>query len=72
MIHRLRAVDGRYAPWPGLPERTPMHIGFLGGGTGSARAAADYLVGERDSAGRVRRGDEVLRETGPHIAVFAA
>ena len=31
----------------GPTERTPMHIGFLGCGTGSARAAADYLVGER-------------------------
>ena len=38
----------------GPTERTPMHLGFLGCGTGSARAAADYLVGERDAAGRVR------------------
>ena len=31
-----------------------MHLGFLGCGTGLARAAARYLVGERDAAGRVR------------------
>ena len=29
-----------------------MHLGFLDCGTGSARAAAHYLVGERDAAGR--------------------
>ena len=42
-----------------------MHISFAGRGSGSARAAADYLVGERDSAGRVRPGIEVLRGN-PH------
>ena len=45
-----------------------MHIRFLGGGTGSARAAADYLVGERDSAGRVRPGVEVLRGNPDQVA----
>ena len=48
-----------------------MHIGFLGCGTGSARAAADYLVGERDAAGRVRPGIEVLRGNPDHVAAVA-
>ena len=48
-----------------------MHIRFLGCGTGSARAAADYLVGERDSAGRVRPGIEVLRGNPDMVAAVA-
>ncbi|MDE2880360.1 MAG: relaxase/mobilization nuclease, partial [Acidobacteriota bacterium] len=48
-----------------------MHIRFHGRGTGSARAAADYLVGERDSAGRVRPGIEVLRGNPDHVADVA-
>ena len=48
-----------------------MHISFAAGGTGSAGAAADYLVGERDSAGRVRPGIEVLRGNPGHVAVLA-
>ena len=48
-----------------------MHIRFLGGGTGSARAAADYLVGERDSAGLVRPGVEVLRGNPDQVADVA-
>ena len=38
-----------------------MHIKFLARGTGSARDAADYLLGERDAAGKPREGVEVLR-----------
>ena len=48
-----------------------MHVGFVGYGTGSARAAADYLVGKRDSAGRVRAGIEVLRGNPDHVAAVA-
>ena len=48
-----------------------MHIRCLGRGTGSARAAADYLVGERDSAGRVRPGIEVLRGDPDTVAAVA-
>ena len=48
-----------------------MHIRFLGHGTGSARAAADYLVGERDAAGRVRPGIEILRGNPDHVAAVA-
>ena len=48
-----------------------MHISFAARGTGSARAAADYLVGERDSAGRVRPGIEVLRGNPDHVAALA-
>ena len=48
-----------------------MHIRFLGCGTGSARAAADYLVGERDAAGRVRPGIEVLRGNPDLVAAVA-
>ena len=38
-----------------------MHLKFLAHGTGSARAAAKYLLGERDAAGKPREGVEVLR-----------
>ena len=38
-----------------------MLIKCLRHGRGSARAAADYLVGERDALGRKREGVEVLR-----------
>ena len=48
-----------------------MLISFAAGGTGSARASADYLVGERDSAGRVRPGIEVLRGNPDHVAAVA-
>ena len=45
-----------------------MHISCAKRGTGSARAAADYLVGERDAAGLVRPGVEVLRGNPDHVA----
>ncbi len=48
-----------------------MHVGFLGHGTGSAPTAADYLVGERDAAGRVRPGVEILRANPDHVADVA-
>ncbi len=48
-----------------------MHISCHRHSTGSARAAADYLVGERDSAGRVRPGVEVLRGNPDHVAAVA-
>ena len=48
-----------------------MHIRCLRHSTGSARAAADYLVGERDSAGRVRPGVEILRGNPDHVAAVA-
>ena len=38
-----------------------MHVEFLARGRGSARTAADYLLGERDSAGQLRAGVEVVR-----------
>ncbi len=38
-----------------------MLVKFLARGTGSARDAADYLLGERDAAGKPREGVEVLR-----------
>ena len=38
-----------------------MHIKCLRRGRGSARAAVDYLVGERDAEGHRREGVEVLR-----------
>ena len=44
-----------------------MHIKFLARGTGSARAAADYLLGARDATGQPREGVEVLRGD-PHQA----
>ena len=45
-----------------------MHIKFLARGTGSARDAADYLLGERDAAGKPREGVEVLRENPDMVA----
>ena len=48
-----------------------MHIRCLRHSTGSARAAADYLVGERDAAGRVRPGIEVLRGNPDHVVTVA-
>ncbi len=35
------------------------------------KATADYLVGELDSAGRVRPGVEILRRNTDHMAVVA-
>ena len=63
-----------------------MHIKFLARGTGSARAAADYLLGARDATGQLREGVEVLRgdphqvaavvhrerDGGAHVHVLAA
>ena len=49
-----------------------MHIKFLARGTGSARAAADYLLGARDAAGQLREGVEVLRGDDPHQVAAVA
>ena len=38
-----------------------MHVKFIARGTGSAKAAVDYLLGERDAAGKLRDGVEVRR-----------
>ena len=48
-----------------------MHIKFLARGTGSARAAADYLLGARDATGQLREGVEVLRGDPHQVAVVA-
>ena len=48
-----------------------MHIKFLARGTGSARAAADYLLGARDTTGQPRPGVEVLRGDPHRVAVVA-
>ncbi|MYC17233.1 MAG: relaxase/mobilization nuclease domain-containing protein, partial [Gemmatimonadales bacterium] len=48
-----------------------MHIKFLARGTGSARAAAKYLLGERDAAGKPREGVEVLRGDPHRVASVA-
>ena len=48
-----------------------MHIRFLARGTGSAGAAADYLLGERDATGQPRAGVEVLRGD-PHLVAAVA
>ena len=36
-----------------------MHVRFIARWTGSARAAVDYLLGERDAAGKLRDGVKV-------------
>ena len=48
-----------------------MLIKFLARGTGSARAAARYLLGERDAAGKPREGVEVLRGNPEMVAAVA-
>ena len=48
-----------------------MHIKFLARGTGSARAAADYLLGARDATGQPREGVEVLRGDPHRVAAVA-
>ncbi|MYI40354.1 MAG: relaxase/mobilization nuclease domain-containing protein [Acidobacteria bacterium] len=48
-----------------------MHIRFFGGGTGSAREAAEYLVGELDAAKTVRPDVEVLRGNPNLVAAVA-
>ena len=44
---------------------------FLARGTGSARAAADYLLGGRDAAGKPREGVEVFRRNPHQVAAVA-
>ena len=48
-----------------------MHVEFIARGTGSAGAAADYLLGERDAAGNVRDGIEVRRGDPDRVAAVA-
>ena len=48
-----------------------MHIKFLARGTGSAREAADYLLGARDATGQPRAGVEVLRGDPHQVAAVA-
>ena len=48
-----------------------MHIKFLARGSGSARVAADYLLGSRDATGQPREGVEVLRGDPHQVAEVA-
>ena len=48
-----------------------MLVKFLARGTGSARDAADYLLGERDATGKPREGVEVLRGDPNEVAAVA-
>ncbi len=48
-----------------------MHVKFIARGSGSAKAAADYLLGERDAAGHVRDGVEIRRGD-PHAVAAVA
>ena len=48
-----------------------MHLKFLPHGKGSAGAAVDYLVGERDAEGQEREGVEVLRGNPDMVAAVA-
>ena len=56
---------------PASAKRRTMHVKFIARGTGSARAAAQYLLGERDAAGNVRDGVEVLRGDPDTVAAVA-
>ena len=48
-----------------------MYVKFIARGTGSARAAVDYLLGERDAAGKPRDGVEVRRDDPDRVAAVA-
>ena len=48
-----------------------MHVKFIARGAGSAKAAADYLLGERDAAGHLRDGVEIRRGD-PHVVAAVA
>ena len=48
-----------------------MHVKFIARGTGSAGAAVDYLLGERDAAGKPRDGVEVRRGDPEQVAAVA-
>ena len=48
-----------------------MHVKFIARGAGSAKAAADYLLGERDAAGQLREGVEVRRGDPDQVAAVA-
>ena len=48
-----------------------MLVKFLARGTGSAAAAADYLLGARDATGQPREGVEVLRGDPHQVAAVA-
>ena len=48
-----------------------MLVKFLARGTESAGAAAGYLLGERDAAGKPREGVEVLRGNPDMVAAVA-
>ena len=48
-----------------------MHVKFIARGTGSARAVADYLLGERDAAGQPREGVVVLHGDPDVVAAIA-
>ena len=48
-----------------------MHVKFIARRTGSAKAAVDYLLGERDSAGQLREGVDVLRGDPEMVAAVA-
>ena len=48
-----------------------MLVKFLAHGKGSARAAVEYLVGERDAVGHEREGVEVVRGNPDMVATVA-
>ncbi|MCY4635481.1 MAG: relaxase/mobilization nuclease domain-containing protein [Acidobacteria bacterium] len=48
-----------------------MHVKFIARGAGSASAAINYLLGERDAMGRERDGVEVLRGDPDMVAAVA-
>ena len=48
-----------------------MHVEFIARGTGSARAAVDYLFGERDATGKLRDGSRSAAATPDMVAAVA-
>ena len=49
----------------------PRHVEFIARGGGSAKAAADYLLGKRDAAGQLREGVEIRRGDPDVVAAVA-
>ena len=56
---------------PASETSSQMHVKFIARGTSSAKAAVDYLLGERDAAGQLREGVEVCRGDPEVVAAVA-
>jgi len=67
----LSPSSGKSRGWPASGTSGRMLVKFIARGTGSAGAAVDYLLGERDAAGQPRAGVELLRGDPEQVAAVA-